>query len=207
MKKLNTNIRLKAGLILLMASLLFPAWAKNSEVSAAENRVLQVTQSITKLLEKNKHIYINNSAQLNAMVRKEVLPFIDFTSMAKLTLGKHWRTANSQQRTRFINAYREMLVRSYAKTMLEYTGAKIRSGKSVANKKPGYVLVRTVVTPKTGASIAANYNVRKNSGDWKAYNVEIGGINLITNFRTNFTREVSAKGLNALITRLEKTAK
>ncbi|MEE9325681.1 MAG: ABC transporter substrate-binding protein [Cocleimonas sp.] len=210
MEQLKNILSNKASLWVLAVFLLFPtmeAMAKTSDVLAAEKRVLNITNSITRLLEQNKQQYRNSPTQLNAMIRREVLPFIDFNSMAKLTLGKHWRTANPQQRTRFINAYREMLVRSYAKTMLEYTGANVVAGRSVANKKPGYVLVRTVVKPKAGASITANYSVRKNSGDWKAYNVEIAGINLITNFRTNFTREASAKGLNALITRLEKTGK
>ena len=134
-----------------------------------------------------------------------MLPVIDFDAMAKLTLGKHWRSASASQRTRFTNAYREMLIRSYGKIMLKYAGASIRAGNSVAGKKAGYVTVRTVVTPRGGASVAANYDVRKLSGIWKAYNVQVGGVNLITNFRTNFTREVSVKGLEALIDRLNKT--
>jgi len=191
--------------ILSLGILTTTVWAKNNDVIAAQNRVLQVTQSIAKKLEVNKAQYDKNPALLKAMIRKEVLPFIDFDAMSKLTLGKHWKRATPAQRKRFVNAYRDMLIRSYGKTMLKYAGATIRGGRSVANKKPGYVLVRTVVTPKGSASIAANYDVRKKSGDWKAYNVQVGGINLITNFRTNFTREASAHGLDALIVRIEKT--
>jgi len=179
----------------------------NSEVNAAEKYVLDVTTSIVGLLKQNKAQYTADEKALNAMVRREVLPFIDFTAMSKLTLGKHWRSASESQKTRFINAFREMLVRSYAKTMIDYEGAKIKAGNSAPNKKPGYVTVRTMVTPSGGSAIAANYSLRKIGNDWKAYNVEIAGINLITNFRTNFTREVSAKGLDALITRLESTGK
>jgi len=178
--------------------------AKSSDVDAAEKHVLNVTTRIVNLLEQNKAQYAADQNALNAMVRREILPLIDFNGMSKLALGKHWRTASPAERTRFISAFREMLVKSYAKTMLKYTGAKIRSGNSAANRKPGYVLVRTMVTPKGNSAISANYSLRKVANDWKAYNVEIAGINLITNFRTNFTREVSAKGLNALITRLEK---
>lgn len=201
MKLLQTLFVGMISVVLLTTSV----WAKDTNVAAAQNRVLQVTQSIAKKLEVNRAQYNKNPALLNAMIRKEVLPFIDFDAMSKLTLGKHWKRASKAQRQRFVNAYREMLIRSYGKTMLKYAGANIRGGRSVANKKPGYVLVRTVVTPKGSASIAANYDVRKKSGDWKAYNVQVGGINLITNFRTNFTREASAKGLDALIARLEKS--
>jgi len=192
---------------IMMLSIASPASARTAEVDVAEKRVLAVTSNIVNLLEKNKAVYAKNKSALNAMVRKEVFPLIDFDAMSKLTLGKHWRTASPTQRKRFINAFREMLVNSYANTMLKYTGSSIRAGNSAAKRKPGYVLVRTTVTPRGDSAISANYSLRKVGNDWKAYNVEIGGINLITNFRTNFTREVSAKGLNALITRLEKTGK
>jgi len=194
--------------ILLILGLLFtPVWAKTTDVTNAENRVINVTRGIVKKLDANIAVYRSNPDQLTAMIKKEVLPFIDFTAMSKLTLGKYWRKASKTQQTRFINAFKEMLIRSYGKAMLKYTGSAIRAGNSVANKKPGYVTVRTIVTPPGRPSIAANYDVRNKSGDWKAYNIQIAGISLITNFRTNFTREVGAKGLDALIARLEKTKK
>ena len=182
-------------------------FANPADVAAAEKRVVSVTTRIVNLLEQNKVQYTKDENALNAMVRREVLPLIDFEAMSKLTLGKHWRAASGAQRARFINAFREMLVNSYAKTMVKYAGSSIKAGNSAQQQKPGYVLVRTNVTPKGGSHISANYSLRKLGNDWKAYNVEIAGINLITNFRTNFTREVSSKGLDALITRLERSGK
>jgi len=181
----------------------FSAMAKGNDVADAQNTVMKVTRGVVNELYKNKARYQTDPKFLDAMIRRDMLPFIDFNAMSKLTLGKHWRKASKSQRTRFTNAYREMLVRSYGKIMLKYAGASIRAGNSAAGKRAGYVTVRTVVTPRGGAPIAANYDVRNLSGKWKAYNVQVGGVNLITNFRTNFTREVSTKGLDALITRLE----
>lgn len=183
------------------------AFANASDVAEAEKRVIDVTTKIVNLLEQNKAQYTSDENALNAMVRREILPLIDFDAMSKLTLGKHWRTASQSQRTRFINAFREMLVNSYAKTMVKYAGSSIQAGNSAQQEKPGYVLVRTNVTPKGESSIKADYSLRKLGNVWLAYNVEIAGINLITNFRTNFTREVSSTGLDALIARLEKTGK
>jgi len=192
-------------LITLTSFLLnFSVSAKGNIATEAQNRVLAVTTKVVKELAVNESRYKTDPVFLDNMIRKDMLPFIDFPAMAKLTLGKHWRKATASQRAGFINAYREMLVRSYGKIMLKYAGATIRGGNSVAGKKPGYVKVRTIVTPRGGAPITANYDVRNISGDWKAYNVQVAGVNLITNFRTNFTREVSAKGLDALIARLNK---
>ncbi len=195
------------SLLLLVFTFTTSVLADRNDVVVAEAKVVNVTSNIVKLLQSNEAQYSRDINALNAMVRREVLPLIDFDAMSKLTLGKHWRKATPQQRIRFINAFREMLVKSYAKSMLKYKGAIIRGKNSVANKKPGYALVRTVVTPRGAAPIRADYSVRKVSGKWMAYNVEIAGINLITNFRTNFTREVSAKGLEALILRIERSGR
>jgi len=185
----------------------FPAMAAESDIANAQKRVMDVTTAVVAELGVNKARYRTDANFLDAMIRRDMLPFIDFEAMSKLTLGKYWRSASKAQRTRFVNAYREMLVRSYGKIMLKYAGASIRNGTSVKGHRQGYVTVRTVVTPRGGAPIAANYDVRNNSGDWKAYNVQVGGVNLITNFRTNFTREVTNKGLDALIARIENIKK
>jgi len=207
MKIVNLSKLLLMMLLGFSFLLNMPVMAKSADVVSAQNRVLNVTQNIVKGLEVNKNLYKSNPASLTSMIRQQVLPFIDFDAMSKLTLGKHWRTASASQRVRFTNAFREMLVKSYGKAMLKYTGASIRGGNSAEKSKAGYVTVRTVVVPKGGKPIAANYDVRKKDNDWKAYNVEIAGISLLTNFRTNFSREISEKGLDALITRLEKIKK
>jgi len=195
--------------VFMLLSLFFvnPVSAKTPDVDVAEKRVIAVTSKIVKLIGQNKALYARDKNALNTMIQREIFPFVDFTGMSKLILGKYWRTASATQRTRFINAFRGMLVRSYAREMIAFSGATIRGGNSVANKKPGYVLVRTAISAKGRSPTAANYSVRKIGNDWKAYNVEISGINMVTNFRTNFTREISAKGLDSLISRLEKSGR
>ena len=190
---------------LLSLTLFSQAFAKGAEVQAAEDSVIKITNSVSQELETNKAKIKSDPAALEALVRRRILPFIDFDAMSKLTLGKFWKRATPDQRNRFKNAYREMLVKSYTKTMLRYIGAVIKPGNSAPKGKPGYVTVRTKVYPKGGSSLTANYDMRKKRGAWKAYNVEIAGINLIANFRTNFTREINQKGLEALIARLANT--
>ena len=190
---------------LLSLALFSQVFAKGAEVQEAENSVIKITNSVSQELEANKSLIKSNPDALEKLVRRRILPFIDFDAMTKLTLGKFWKRATPDQRIRFKNAYREMLVKSYTKTMLRYVGAVIKPGNSAPKGRPGYVTVRTKVFPKGGSSLTANYDMRKKGGAWKAYNVEIAGINLIANFRTNFTREISQKGLEALITRLAHT--
>ncbi|HIO91436.1 MAG TPA: ABC transporter substrate-binding protein [Leucothrix mucor] len=172
---------------------------------AAEAAVLKANNAIFSELEKRKVELKSNPKILQSIVEKQVVPFIDFEAMAKLTLGKHWKSASQAQRASFLVAYRAMLINSYAKNMMGYGGAVMTVKSSVSAGREGYETVRTLITPKGSAAVAANYDVRNKTGRWKAYNIEILGLNLITNFRTNFTREVSRTGLDALIARLEKS--
>ena len=190
-------------LFVLVTALLMGQFAYATNVQA-EKAVLTANNLIFQELEKRKAELATNPSVLNDIVEKHVLPLIDFDAMAKLTLGKYWKTATSQQQTRFLTAYQKMLINSYAKNMVDYAGAVMTVKGSVSADRAGYETVRTIITPKGRAGVDANYDVRDKSGTWKAYNIEILGLNLITNFRTNFTREISSKGLEALITRLEK---
>lgn len=186
--------------LLLALTTTHVASAKNVE---AEQAVLKANNAIFLELEKRKVEIANNPKVLNQIAQQQVLPLIDFDAMAKLTLGKYWKTASAQQKARFLNAYRKMLTNSYTKNMAGYGGAVMTVKSSISTGREGYETVRTIITPKGGTSVAANYDVRNKSGAWKAYNIDILGLNLIANFRTNFTREISNKGLEALITRLE----
>ncbi|MCK5903361.1 MAG: ABC transporter substrate-binding protein [Cocleimonas sp.] len=197
--------KLSALIVLLLTITLLPTlFAKNIQ---AENAVLTANNAIFNALEQKKEVIKQNPKVLNAIVQRHVLPFIDFEAMAKLTLGKHWKKATGPQRARFLTAYRTMLVNSYAKNMVDYAGAVMTVKSSIPAGRKGYETVRTLITPKGRSAVAANYDVRNKTGRWKAYNVEILGLNLITNFRTNFTREISRTGLDALTARLEKNNK
>ncbi|MEI8208576.1 MAG: ABC transporter substrate-binding protein, partial [Methylococcales bacterium] len=53
--------------------------------------------------------------------------------------------------------------------------------------------------------VAVDYRMLQTDGDWKAYDILIEGVSLVTNYRTTFSTEVQNKGsLNAVIDGLAK---
>ena len=53
--------------------------------------------------------------------------------------------------------------------------------------------------------MAVDYRMLLSDGQWKAYDIMIEGVSLVTNYRTTFTTEVQAKGsLSAVIDGLQK---
>lgn len=193
--------RLYSGfLVLVLSVLMSPAFAN----AQAENLVTSVNSRIFSILQQRHAELKANPDLISSFVEQEIIPFVDFNGMTKLTLGKHWKTATADQRARFGQAYQQMLTRSYANTMLAFAGATISVIRSVPSSRNGYLSVETRVQPVAAEAKNAKFDLRLINNEWKAYNVSVDGVDLITNFRTNFTREISASGLEALINRLER---
>jgi len=46
---------------------------------------------------------------LKRLVEESIVPSIDFVRLSGLTLGKHWRTATTEQRKRFTSEFKRLL--------------------------------------------------------------------------------------------------
>jgi phospholipid transport system substrate-binding protein len=67
------------------------------------------------------------------------------------------------------------------------------------------VVVKTQVLQPGIQPIAVDYRMALHNNQWKAYDIMIEGVSLVTNYRTTFSDEVQAKGsLNAVIESLAK---
>ena len=66
--------------------------------------------------------------------------------------------------------------------------------------------VGTQLTMPNGDSVAVNYVLRETEGVWKIYDVRIDGVSYVQNHRNQFDAEISARGLDAVIDRLETGA-
>jgi phospholipid transport system substrate-binding protein len=64
--------------------------------------------------------------------------------------------------------------------------------------------VRTEVKRSTGDKVPVNFSLRKTPEGWKAWDVVIEGISYVKSFRTDFASEIQQKGLDDVISRLEK---
>lgn len=170
----------------------------------AETLVESVSNRVLKVLAENQAA-TSNSEEVLALVQQEVVTFMDFAAMAKLTLGMSWQDATPEQQQRFTNAYRHLLVRKYLLSLSGHVGESLQ----VATTRPGpsadYVSVIGVLVQADGSKSAdMNYDLRLVSGQWLAYNVDIGGISLTRDFRVRFANEIAANGLESLISKLEQ---
>jgi len=167
--------------------------------------VKKATNEILGVIRKNKKLYEKDSAALYKMVKTQLSPYFDFQTMSKLVLGKNWRTASSAQRSEFADAFRDLLVRTYAKVILRYTDEKIDYLPFRSNPTDKKATVKTKVISKTGApDIPINYSFFNKNNVWKVFDVSVEGISLVNNYRSVYREKVEKQGLASVIKMIQQ---
>jgi phospholipid transport system substrate-binding protein len=168
----------------------------------------EVTDKIVVLLKANRDLYAKDNKKLYAMVDEHVLPKFDFRAMSRTVLGRYWRTADEDQRTRFTNEFRDLLVRTYATALLKYNDEKIVYMPFKMSPDDRTVIVRSEVRRTDGGPpIAINYSFYRMDAGWKVYDVTIEGASLVTTYQSTYSERVQHEGVNALIASLAQDNK
>jgi len=135
-----------------------------------------------------------------------LLPRFDRKYAAQLVLGRYWRTASDAQRARFIEAFYQTLLQRYADGVLDFEQDRIEVLPYRGDDSEKRTSVRTTVRLDDGTEVPVNYSLVKRDSGWKLFDVTIEGISYVRNFRAEMNSEIGAKGLDAVIARLESEA-
>ena len=186
------------ALILTLFSVPGQTWAS---MPAAE-LVRETSERMLTAL-KNEHDALKaNPAKLYALTEEIILPHFDFERISSWVLGKYWREATPEQKSRFTQEFRNLLVRTYATAMLEYSGQEIKYLPFKADTGANTVTVRTAVVQPGGPAIQINYSLFVKEGEWKVYDVVVENTSLVANYRSSFANEIRQSGLDVLIEKL-----
>ncbi len=165
--------------------------------------VEKVAKDLLHDLDANRAELKKDPAKMRAVVDKTLLPSFDADYSARLVLGKYWRDATDQQRKRFIEAFIQSLMRQYGHALVDFTADRMTVLPFKGDAAATTATVRTEIKRDNGTPVPVNYSLHVTPQGWKAWDVTIEGISYVKNFRTDFSSEIEAKGLDAVIQRLE----
>jgi phospholipid transport system substrate-binding protein len=184
-----------------------PAFAADAPVTVPgpgpQALMQQVSQDLLRELDADRAAYAKDPALLRALVDKYLLPNFDTDFAARRVLGKHWTTATPEQRKRFVDAFVGSLMGDYGDAILEFTGDRLKILPFRGDPAATTATVRTLVKRDDGTEVPVNYSLRATPRGWKSWDVTIEGISYVKNFQNDFGAEISQKGLEHLIQRLE----
>lgn len=171
---------------------------------APDALIKSVTNEVLDIVRKDKDIQSGNTKKAIELVEVKVLPHFNFTRMTQLALARDWRQANAAQQKTLTDEFRHLLVRTYSKALTEYKNQTIDFKPFVAKAGETDVRVRTEIKQSgAGKNIELDYFLEKSAGGWKVYDIEVGGISLVTNYRDSFAAEVRNNGIDGLIKSLQ----
>jgi len=125
----------------------------------------------------------------------------DFTEISARSLGPHWRARTTAEREEFIALYGDLLEYSYISKIEMYSGETIRYlGEAVDGEQ---AVVRTRIVTKQGTEIPVDYRMIKSGSRWLVYDVNIEGVSLISNYRSQFNTVIQRSGYRDLVAKLK----
>ena len=192
---------------LLMQLLLFSlSGAALAEIRSPEAIVEQTSTQLLDIINTESDRIREDAEFVDSIVNDIILPIIDLQSMAKLILGKHWKGASEQQRSDFINEFKNMLIRTYAKSVADFGHAEIVIIPNPEGQKGKFYRVKTQVTLSGNPPLNVDYVFRQQPDmQWKAFDLVVDGLSMIKNFRSSFSQEIEETSLDALIDRIKNT--
>jgi phospholipid transport system substrate-binding protein len=188
-------------LVLWLAAAALPAAGQEMSADAL---VKSVTLEVIDIIAKDKEIKAGSRAKLIEVIEAKVLPHFNFGAMTALAMGQNWAKASPEQKKRLIAEFKTLLVRTYASALAAYSEQKFDFRPLRAKPTDTDVTVNVRVLQPGAQAVPIDYSMEKTAGGWKVYDVMVGGVSLVANYRTEFSNTVRASGIDGLIRELEK---
>jgi len=200
------KLRLILPCVLLLAAV--PAVAQAPSAQAAPDALVRdLTAQVLDAIRADSAIAAGDIGRIQKLVDEKILPYVDFPKMTRLAVGRGWRDATAEQRTALTREFRTLLLRTYSGALAQVKDHQVQMRPFRAQPADTDVLVRSAVVPSRGDPIQLDYRLEKQDAGWKIYDVNVLGVWLVENYKTQFASEISAGGVDGLIKSLTERNK
>lgn len=192
-----------AGLLLAGAAVSYvrPAHAADETPDALVKRI---STDVLETIKADKSIKAGDIGKIMVLVDTKIMPNVNFQRMTSSAVGPAWRQATPEQQQRLQEEFKTLLVRTYAGALDQVSDQTVSVRPFRGSLDDKEVLVRTEVRG-SGDPVQLDYRLEKTPGDgagWKIYNINVLGVWLVDTYRTQFSQQINAKGIDGLIAAL-----
>ena len=149
----------------------------------------------------------NHDASI-AKLRAEAEKFIDFHMVTKLAVGRPWLKMSPKMQNDLVEAFIQLLERSYLKRIPAYDGQDVLYKKEMISGKKAKVLTEIIDKDK---KIVVEFRLKIIQEQWMIYDLVAEGVSLVGNYRSQFAQVLhdgtAEELLNLIRERVEKIDK
>lgn len=186
------------GVLLALTSATAPVLAEETATQLVERTAEQMLRT----LDARRAEIDRNPQTIYRLVGQNLVPHFDFQMITQAAVGRDWNKATPEQQRALVAAFQEVLVRTYAKALLKYSGEEIVYEQAKPGTRKGTVVVPTQVRAPGAPPIPIDYRMHKKGGSWKVFDVVIENVSLIANYRSQFRTVIGRSGIDGLIAEL-----
>jgi phospholipid transport system substrate-binding protein len=190
----NPALRIVLALLVVVA---FAGAARAQE--GPDALVKRVSEEVLKTVKGDPKIQAGDRDRIREVLETKLSPHFDFERMTALAVGRGWREATPEQKKQLTDQFRTLLVRTYSNAFVQYRDETINYKPFRADAGATDVTVRTEIVRPGQAPVQIDYSLGKKGNEWKAYDVIVGGVSLVTNYRDEFTAQIRSGGIDGLI--------
>jgi len=186
---------LKRTLLLLLAAFFVTTRAFATPMSDVKKTVDEVVRIVSD--KEMKH----SDKKRRLALKKSISVIFDYGEMAKLSLGKHWKTRTPAEKKQFTDLFATVLENSYAVKIESYNNEKVVYIKESIDGNHAEVKSKVITAKRDEYTL--DYRLLNENGKWMVYDVVIEGVSLVSNYRSQFNRIIGANGYGELVKKLQ----
>ncbi|MDR2991861.1 MAG: ABC transporter substrate-binding protein [Burkholderiaceae bacterium] len=180
------------------------AWAAAD--LAPDAFIRQLSTQVLSAIKANKDALQNGDlAAIMKIVDDLIMPNVNFERMTASAVGPGWRRAVPEQKHRLEQAFKTLLIRTYAGALKQVGDQTVELRPFRGDPTASEVVVQTLVRGK-GDPVQLDYRLERSPGQgsgWKIYDINVLGVWLVDNYRPQFAQQINAGGIDGLIQALD----
>lgn len=192
-------------LLVLLSCVAFSSHAQ--AMKAPDQVVRETVDTMVANIQSNRVQYKQNEAALYQMLEEVLIPAIHMSRMGDQILGKTYsRSSTPAQKAEFVEVFKNFMLKTYASGLLSATGKEKVNYKPMKLKPGGDIVkIEAELISAAGEAYPINlYMSNRKDTSWRAFNIEVAGVNFVRNYRATFKPILDQKGIEGLIADLRK---
>lgn len=176
---------------------------------APDAMIKRLSDEVLAAIKADKSIKAGDTGKILGLVDSMVMPNVDFQRMTAAAVGPAWRQATAEQKKRLQDEFKILLVRTYSGALAQVEDQTISIKPQRNSPEDKDVMVRTEIRGR-GDPIQLDYRLEQTPGQgagWKIYNLNVLGVWLVETYRSQFSQEINAHGVDGLIAALAERNK
>jgi phospholipid transport system substrate-binding protein len=192
---------------LTLALLASTPWAlAQSQDEAPDALIKRVSSDVLESIKTDKAVQAGETSRVISLVDSKIIPHVNFVRMTASAVGRNWRQATPEQQKRLQEEFKILLIRTYSGALAQVKDQSVNVKPLRASAGETELVVRSEVLGR-GDPVQLDYRMEKTPTGWKIYDLNVLGVWLVETYRTQFAQEISAKGVDGLITSLSQRNK